>query len=210
MKQAPRAWYLELQDKLTTHGFITTCRPLSFLPPQRENKRACQNPCLRSLVAANTSKQLTDIVNTISKIWDVRGLRDLLGKQIFQYSSIFVSIHQTLYITQMWELLGIQSMPPQALPMDHKLQFMKETGPPRALIYLTNLTQPDIRFSVGVSARYNQDPRELHWTGSTEVLRYVMGSATHALPNGSGEGGSVYHDVDFASSIDDRRSPPRN
>ena len=134
-KQAPRAWYIELQDKLTTHGFITTCRHLSFRPPRRKEKGACQNHCLRSLVAANTSKQVTDIVNTISKIWDVRNLgepSDLLSNQIIRYSSIFISIHQTLYITQVWELLSIQSMPAQALPMDPKLQFVKETGPPSA------------------------------------------------------------------------------
>ena len=107
-------------------------------------------------------------------------------------------------------------MTPRALPMDPKLQFKKDMGQPveqpeqyrknvGALVHLTNCTRLDIAFTINVLARYNQDPREPHRTAAIDLLRYIKGSATLALTYGSGEGGVVYHDADFASSIDDRR-----
>ena len=101
--------------------------------------------------------------------------------------------------------------------MDPKLQFVKEMGPQMnglekdrtlvgALIHLTICTRPDITYAVNALARYNSDPRERHATSSIDLLCYIMGSSTFALAYGSGEEGAVYHDADFASSIDDRHS----
>ena len=39
------------------------------------------------------------------------------------------------------------------------------------LIYLMTCTRPDISYSIGVLARFMQDPRELHWRCLKRILK---------------------------------------
>lgn len=223
LKQAPRAWYSELRTKLAAHGFRPThADPCLFVKHDDDGNIVVQllvyvDDCL---VAARTSEQVIAVVSIIAEIWEVRDLGepdDFLGIQIVRHSANSISLHQAPYIRQLCELFNVMDMAPRALPMNPKLQFIKEMGPPApepeqyrkligALIHLTNCTRPDISFSVNVLARYNQSPREQHFTAAVDLLRYVMGSSNLALTYGSGEGSAVYHDADHASSVDDRKS----
>ena len=223
LKQAPRAWYIELRTKLAAHGFIPThADPCLFALHDADGNVLALilvyvDDCL---VAAKSQDKVQHVVSIISSIWEVRDLGepdDFLGIQIVRHSPSSISLHQAPYVAQLCDLFDITSMHPRQLPMDPKLQFKKDMGesieqPEQyrkmvgALIHLTNCTRPDISYSVNVLARYNHDPRDQHLTAAIDLLRYIKGSATLSLTYGSGEGGVVYHDADFASSIDDRRS----
>ena len=63
----------------------------------------------------------------------------------------------------------VQSMSPRALPMDPKLQFVKDMGPLKdaseryralvgAMLHLANCTRPDITFAVGVLSQGTLNP----------------------------------------------------
>ena len=216
LNQAPRAWYIELRTKLAAHGFIPThADPCLFaLHDSDGNMLALILVYVEDcLVAAKSHDEVARIVSTISSIWEVRDLgepSDFLGIQLVRHSLSQISLHQASYIDQLCELFDVNTMTPRALPMDPKLQFKKAMGQPvdqperyrklvGALLHLTNCTRPDISFSVNVLACYNQDPRDSHNTAAIDLLRYIMGSSTLALTYGSGEGGVVYHDADFAS-----------
>ena len=75
-----------------------------------------------------------------------------------------------------------------------------------ALLHLTNCTHPDTSFAVNVLARYNQDPCTAHLDAGMDLLRYIMGSSKLALTFGTGQQEMIYHDADYTSSLDDRRS----
>ena len=223
LKQAPRAWYIELRTKLAAHGFTPThADPCLFALHDSDGNVLALilvyvDDCL---IAAKSHTEVARIVSIISSIWEVRDLgepTDFLGIQLVRHSASSISLHQSSYIDQLCALFGVNTMTPRVLPMDPKLQFVKDMGQPveqperyrklvGALLHLTNCTRPDVSFAVNVLARYNQDPREAHGTAAIDLLRYVMGSSSLALTYGTGEGGVVYHDADFASSIDDRRS----
>ena len=79
----------------------------------------------------------------------------------------------------------VRSMSPRALPMDPKLQFVKDMDPlmdaPEryralvgAMLHLANCTRPDITFAVGVLSRYTQSPCEQALFLRTACLRGAL------------------------------------
>ena len=223
LKQAPRAWYIELRTKLSAYGFRPThADPSLFVKLDSSGQVIAQilvyvDDCL---VAALCPDVVATIVSIISQVWEVRDLGepdDFLGIQIVRHSKHSISLHQSPYIDQLCDVFGVASMSPKVLPMDPKLQFVKDMGssitdPERyrkligALLHLTNCTRPDASFAINVLARYNQDPRTAHLEAGINLLRYIMGSSKLALTFGSGQQEMIYHDADYASSLDDRRS----
>ena len=88
-------------------------------------------------------------------------------------------------------------------PMVDKRMYQRLVG---RLMYLAH-TRPDIAYSVSVISQFMHDPREPHLQAAYRVLHYLKGNPrkgilfkkndTHAL--------EAYTDVDYASSIMDRR-----
>jgi hypothetical protein len=50
-----------------------------------------------------------------------------------------------------------------------------------SLMYAMVCTRPDIAHSVGVVSRYMNNPGKEHWEAVKWILRYLRGTATHAL-----------------------------
>ena len=169
LKQAPRAWYMELRTQLAAHGFTPTHADPSLFVKLDDDGHVIAHILVYvddCLVAAKTSSEVSETVSIIGKIWEVRDLgepKNFLGIQLICHSLTSISLHQTQYIEQLCQLFQVTAMTPLALPMDPKLSFVKEMGPPMAdpeqyrklvgaLIHLTNCTRPDVSFAVNVLA----------------------------------------------------------
>ncbi|XP_069147125.1 secreted RxLR effector protein 161-like [Solanum lycopersicum] len=50
-----------------------------------------------------------------------------------------------------------------------------------ALMYLANITRPDIDFVVNLLARYSSAPTRRHWCAIKQILRYLKGSTDVGL-----------------------------
>jgi hypothetical protein len=77
-----------------------------------------------------------------------------------------------------------------------------------SLIYVMVCTRRDIAHAVGVVSRYMKNPGKEHWEAVKWILRYLKGTATHALCFG-GTPHTVlqgYVDLDMAGDKDSRRS----
>eukprot|EP00955_Chlamydomonas_euryale_P114375 366274-Chlamydomonas_euryale.AAC.1 len=53
-----------------------------------------------------------------------------------------------------------------------------------ALLYLSNVTRPDIAHAVNSLASFSRQPCEHHWEGAWQVLRYLVGTASFDLKYG--------------------------
>lgn len=226
LRQAPRAWYSELRAKLRELGFaVSAADPSLFVLQSADGTVLALIYVDDCLIAARTLADLHPVLEAISKFWDIKNLgepADFLGISIVRPSPSCICIHQKEYIHKLAELYDVQSMSPRCLPMDPKVHFVKDMGPPMeaaeryralvgALLHLANCTRPDISFAVGVLSRYSQSPCESHWEAALGTLRYCLHTSSLALTYGARQPGEtlaaqVYHDSDFASSQDCRRS----
>ncbi|CAM9550379.1 unnamed protein product [Discosporangium mesarthrocarpum] len=57
-----------------------------------------------------------------------------------------------------------------------------------ALLWVANMTRPDISNRVRSLARYSQDPSEEHWKGAVRVLQYLHGSREQGIVYEQGRG----------------------
>ena len=76
-----------------------------------------------------------------------------------------------------------------------------------SLLYLT-ASRPDISFSIGVCARYQAAPKESHLTAVKRIIRYINGTPDYGLWYSKDSNACLagYSDVDWAGSVDDRKS----
>ncbi|XP_058775150.1 secreted RxLR effector protein 161-like [Vicia villosa] len=79
-----------------------------------------------------------------------------------------------------------------------------------SLLYLT-ASIPDVTFAVGVCARYQAEPKEIHLNLVKRILNYVNGTSHYRIlyTNGSNPVLTGYCGVDWAGSTDDRKSTSR-
>jgi len=75
-----------------------------------------------------------------------------------------------------------------------------------SLMYLAVSTRPDIAYSVGVLARFNQNPGPLHWKAVKHLFRYLKGTIDYKLTYSglypSSELFTTYSDADHAGNPD--------
>ena len=89
---------------------------------------------------------------------------------------------------------------------------LKCTRPIRSLIggllYLANVSRPDIMASVSLLSRFMSKPSELLWSSACQVLRYLVATKDRKLKLGKLDEKQleVYADSDFASDVQSRKS----
>ena len=77
-----------------------------------------------------------------------------------------------------------------------------------SLMWLANMTRPDITDAVRAVARFTNEPGNQHWKAARKILAYVAGTRDVGLiyRQGSGSRLSAYADSSFANKADDRKS----
>ena len=77
-----------------------------------------------------------------------------------------------------------------------------------SLMWLLNMTRPDITNAVRAVARYAHEPTERLWQAITKILPYLNGAKSLSITyvRGSGLSLNVYADADYANKENDRRS----
>ena len=77
-----------------------------------------------------------------------------------------------------------------------------------SLNFLATRTRPDLSFSVGLLARYSNDPTEAHFAVAKRILRYLRGTVDYALQYRASDAHAMiaYTDADYAGDKESRRS----
>ena len=77
-----------------------------------------------------------------------------------------------------------------------------------SLMWLANMTRPDIASSVRAVARFTNRPGVEHWKAVVRILQYLIGTKDLGITyhRGSREGFVAYADSAYSSKADDRRS----
>ena len=78
-----------------------------------------------------------------------------------------------------------------------------------SLMYLAQISRPDILTAVNMLSRYLSDPREGHWYAAERVLRYIKETPSHGIFfNGNTENPQLigYSDANWGGDIDTSKS----
>jgi len=127
-------------------------------------------------------------------------------------------IHQQKYIKELLKKFGMDSSKPIDTPISPSTKLVLDDRSPLveeklyrgmigSLLYLT-ASRPNIVFGVGLCARFQSNPKEIHLTAIKRILRYLKHTPDLALwyPTGCNFDFIEYADADYAGFLVDRKS----
>lgn len=78
-----------------------------------------------------------------------------------------------------------------------------------SLLFLSNVSRPDITFAVNYLSKFNNNPGKQHWVAAKRILRFLKGTIDYKLAYTKDSGGcefTGYSDSDFGADVDERKS----
>lgn len=75
-----------------------------------------------------------------------------------------------------------------------------------SLLYLSQISRPDIAYAISLLSRYNNCYTMTHWNAVKRVLRYLKGTVNYRLEFNSESAFDAYCDADWGNKLNDRYS----
>lgn len=132
-----------------------------------------------------------------------------------------IYLDQRKYIKEVLNKYGMSDCKSVKIPMDPNTKC-KETSEESnilkgfpyqeiigCLLYISQITRPDISFVINMLSKYNSKPEMSHWIALKRVMRYLKGTEELRLCYKQNSKENMTHgfcDADWASSEEDRRS----
>jgi hypothetical protein len=221
IKQAPRAWYSRLDKYLQQQGFKRGIVDNNiYIKTVGENQLIVVVYVDDIIFGGSMNKMCQEFAIEMQKEFEMSMLGELsffLGLQISQFDKgIFIS--QTKYIKEMLKKFRMEDCAPVNTPMvtGCKLSKDDESLEENQTLYrsmIGNLlyvmtSRPDIMQAVGLVAWFQAAPKETHVQAVKIIFKYLKGTLDFGLWYSRGEYFTLttYTDVDWAGSVDDRKS----
>lgn len=217
LKQGGRCWNEKLDKVLTNMGLTKSAAdPCIYIQGKGRNTIFISvyvddllifycNEAKREEINANLNENLD--------IKDLGKVKNILGIEITREKNA-VTIHQAKYIRSILERFNMLDCKPVYTPMEVNVKLQKDCECHReniydkvpyqeavgSLLYLSQVTRPDIAYAVNVVSRFNNQPRECHWSAVKRILRYLKGTVNLKLTYRSSDTDSkVFSDADWGS-----------
>jgi len=221
LKQAARAWYERLSKFLIDNGFQRNKVDNNlFLKSKGEHLLIVQIYVDDIIFGATNNDLCDDFLKLMTSEFEMSTMSELnffLGLQIKQTSN-GTMIHQQKYVKELIKRFGMESAKPIDTPISPSTRLVEDDGGPSveeklyrgmigSLLYLT-ASRPDIVFNVGLSARFQSNPKETHLKAVKWILRYLKHNPDLALwyPRGCKFDLIGYADADYAGFLVDRKN----
>jgi hypothetical protein len=230
LKQAPRQWYLKFDRFMTEQGY-SRCHSDHCVYFKRLENGSYIILLLYvddMLVAGSNMQDINVLKKKLANSFAMKDLgaaKKILGMRITRdRKNRKLTLSQGEYIEKVLERFRMQNAKPVSTPLASHFKLTKEMCPKTqeeieymsrvpysstvgSLMYAMVCTRPDIAHAVGVVSRYMNNPGKEHWEAVKWILRYLRGTATHALCfGGSDTVLQGYVDSDMAGDKDSRRS----
>ena len=205
LKQAPRAWYTKLKGELNKLGFESSWDDQALFFKGQGSDRVFLCVHVDDMLIIHPDKQkVLDVVTELKKVFTISDLGEVsnyLGMSIKKLSPHSFFLYQPEYTTELLHkyfdktaLTARQLFGTTPLPYDfifRKLDSEYATGADDCipcdvqlyqqivgkLMWLANVSRPDILWAVNQCARYNQHPSVAHYKATQYICRYLH--ATH-------------------------------
>ena len=217
LKQSPRCWSKKINEVLAEIGFHPTrsdkcifVRSSPDAPPAYI--LVYVDDCLISTVDPDDMKKIKEQLKARLDIKDLGPIATFLGLDFTDKGDYF-SVSQKRYIEELIERFNLtEANPIPHLPAIDKIDMsndeIDEDLPVRsligALLFIANMTRPDVSAAVSILSRYADRPSARVWKYSKLVLRYLNTTSLRSLALGRLNESSleVYADANFAPDGD--------
>lgn len=198
MPPAPLRWYRTIDAFLKSCNFTSSPRePCVYI------RRCKHNPDLIAIIylfvddfllTGSDKAGIHEIVSRLNSRFKIRNLGfpiKFLGIQIDKRSDNSLFLHQRTYIQNVLNQFGMSECYSSPIPMvpiaNHRVEnltteivfpYKQAIG---CLQYLATCTRIDIAFAVSYVARFQADPKPLHWKLVQRIFRYLQGTKNLGL-----------------------------
>lgn len=220
LRQAPRAWNIQLDRSLKRLGFTRCAHEQAVYKVHKPNLILIVGVYVDDLIVTGSSEkgilEFKEKMKTLFDMSDLGLLSYYLGIEVSQGKD-GIMLTQKGYAEKILKVTAMEDCNSTQYPMEAKLQLTKdEDGEPvnatnyRRLVgslrYLVH-TRPDLNYSVGTVSKYMQNPKQSHYAAVKHILRYVKGTLEYGLMYHRGGDGMLvgYSDSSYGNDRDDRR-----
>jgi hypothetical protein len=223
LKQAPRCWNKKFKNMLLSFDLKETkADPCVFVSTKNEQLLIVAIFVDDGIIAATNDEQVDMMVKYLKNNFETKAgeLDHFLGIEIDQRPDGSIFIHQSSYCQRVLERFNIWEANALCIPADpqHSLDpnlsestqagevpYRESVG---SLLYLSQITRPDITFAVNLVSRYLEKPLIIHWNAVKRILKYLKGTFNYGLIYDSSVKLKLcgYSDADYAGDTTTRRS----
>lgn len=229
LKQASRQWNKKLDSTLKQMDLLQTkLDPCIYYKIEGDSNITFVAIYVDDLlIFTNNQKIKNHIKGELNKKFKMKDLGDLcycIGIHIERdRKNGVIYLDQRKYILEVLQKYGMSDCKTVKTPMDVNTKFNEKenfvegtilTNVPYqeiigCLLYISQVTRPDISFVINMLSKYNSKPEMQHWLALKRVMRYLKGTQDYRLSYKQMPEETQIHgycDADWASSSDDRRS----
>lgn len=222
LKQAGRQWNLKLDEALRKFGLRKSqLDPCVYYTDDLQILIAIYvDDFLLFFKDMNKLQEVKQYLCSTFRMKDMGAVSSCIGMRIRQFNDA-IEIDQSIYVKQILDRFGMADSKPVKTPSETGNKLSIQTITPEnslvgqipyqeavgSLLYLTQLTRPDIAFAVNDVSRFNANHESTHWMAVKRIFRYLKGTSNARLRyTRTGKGIVAFSDADWASEIDKRRS----
>jgi hypothetical protein len=226
LKQAARIWNHKFVSFLKSLGFTqSSADPCMFIRTYENGERAFLGLVVDDMVMAGKPEQIAEWKTALMsefKMKDLGPLSHFIGVKVSRNADS-IALSQRKYVENILSVFGMsdcKSLPtplPNTADLDNhytaeddykafgdRALYQRAIG---SLIYLSNLTRPDICFSVNFLARKMAAPTNADWKLVQHLFRYLRGTADYALTySAHPQRLQGYSDASYGENSPDRKS----
>ena len=102
-----------------------------------------------------------------------------------------ITLNQSRILEKMLKKFDYYNLKPVSTPFDPSMNLKKNNGVLvsqlrysqiiRSLLYIANMTRPDIAYAVGRLSRHTHNPSKDHWIAVERVFKYLRGTLDYSL-----------------------------
>ncbi|KAJ2934251.1 hypothetical protein H1R20_g2855, partial [Candolleomyces eurysporus] len=228
LKQAARAWWLELEKSVRKLGFKRLHSDSGIFIYRDQEGVVIMVAYVDDIIFFGLKVLADQKKKEFMRVWECRDLgtpTEFLSMTI-QYDGNTIKLDQTKYLEKVLERFGMANAKPARTPMVEGYYPAKYEGPNNAvltrkyqsvigsLLYLMLGTRPDIAYAVTKMAQHCANPTEEHLSKALYIMKYLVGTRKYSLVfegrKGLGQGLESYTDSDYAQDPTHRLSQTGN
>lgn len=140
---------------------------------------------------------MNDLVKCLKENFETKegDLEQFLGIEVDQRIDGSIFIHQASYCKRILSKFNMESANIVHIPTDpqHTLDSnmsKSESSPAEgvpyreavgSLLYLSQITRPDITFAVNLVSRYLENPQKIHWNAVKRIFKYLKSTSNYGI-----------------------------